>query len=310
MLRRIFAIMLNTHREAVRARILHGLLAVALATVGYAIVVGEFAVRSTLRVVSDLGSASISIFGILVAIVLAASSLYREVELKTIFPILARPIRRSEYLVGKYLGTLLTIAVFVAANTGVLLLALAVVGGLSLVKGVGVFVLGVVVGVVLAWRLPRLRTYVPALLGVYLVAVGFSLGEGVPDDRRVVVASSVLCLSEVAVVTAMAMVFAAFSSPFLTAIFTCALFVVGRSADTLAHLPASVFGQSIKGIGEVLSTFVPNLMLYQPPRSLLVGEATHTTLGVYLPAAFAHAAAWALGLLAFATLVFRRRDFH
>src|SRR5262245_36468147 len=124
MLRRISVIALNTYREAVRARVLHGLFALALVTAGYAMVVGEFALQSSMRVVSDLGAASVSMYAIVVAIVLGATSLYRELELKTIFPILARPIRRSEYLVGKYLGTLCTLMVFVMANTGVLLLAL------------------------------------------------------------------------------------------------------------------------------------------------------------------------------------------
>ncbi|HEY0463757.1 MAG TPA: hypothetical protein VGC79_06090 [Polyangiaceae bacterium] len=96
MLARVSVIALNTYREAVRARILHGLFGLALATAGYSLVVGAFALNSSLRVVSDLGAASISIYGIVVAVVLGATSLYRELELKTIFPIRARPIRRSE----------------------------------------------------------------------------------------------------------------------------------------------------------------------------------------------------------------------
>ena len=100
MITRVAVIALNAYREAVRARILHGLFALALATAGYALVVGAYASRSRMRVVSDLGSASISLYAIAVAVVLGATSLYRELELKTIFPILARPIRRSEYLVG------------------------------------------------------------------------------------------------------------------------------------------------------------------------------------------------------------------
>src|SRR5215216_7823155 len=129
MLTRVFVIAFNTYREAVRARILHGLFGLALATAGYALVVGAYASRSRMRVVSDLGAASISIYAIVVAVVLGATSLYRELELKTLFPILARPISRSEYLAGKYLGTLLLLLVFVAANTGVSLLAISVVAG-------------------------------------------------------------------------------------------------------------------------------------------------------------------------------------
>src|SRR5215510_8853343 len=103
---RVFAIAMNTYREAVRARILFGLLALALATSGYALVVSTMAVRQEMRVVADIGAAGMSLYAILVAIVLGATSLYRELELKTVFPILTRRLRRHEYLLGKYLGTL------------------------------------------------------------------------------------------------------------------------------------------------------------------------------------------------------------
>jgi ABC-type transport system involved in multi-copper enzyme maturation permease subunit len=161
MLARITAIALNTYREAVRARILHGLFGLALATAGYALVVGAYASRSRMRVVSDLGAASISLYAVIVAVVLGATSLYRELELKTIFPVLARPLSRSEYLVGKLFGTVLTLIVFVLANSGALLLALAVLAGGS-IAGVVTSTLAVLAAaVVLGLRFQRVRTYLP-----------------------------------------------------------------------------------------------------------------------------------------------------
>ena len=100
--RRILAVALNTYREAVRARILPGLVGLSLATALYSIAIGEFALKNSSRVVADLGAASISIYAILAAIILGATSArHRELEQKTLFPILARPIGRAEYLVGK-----------------------------------------------------------------------------------------------------------------------------------------------------------------------------------------------------------------
>src|SRR6476620_11226504 len=116
MLGRVLAITLNTYRESLRARILLGLAGVAFAVALYSLVVGSYTLRNAPRVVSDLGTASISVFGLAVAVIICSTSLYRELEQKTLFPILARPIRRGEYLVGKYLGTLLTILVFVMAD--------------------------------------------------------------------------------------------------------------------------------------------------------------------------------------------------
>src|SRR5271166_1524759 len=99
MLDRVVAIALNTYRESLRARILLGLAGSAFAVAFYSIVVGSYTLNNASRVVSDLGSASISIFSIVVTIVIGSSSLHRELEQKTLFPILARPIRREEYLV-------------------------------------------------------------------------------------------------------------------------------------------------------------------------------------------------------------------
>ena len=309
MLGRIATITLNTYREAVRARVLHGLFALALGTGGYALVVGAFAVRNSKRVVGDVGAMSISAYGVIVAVVLGATSLYRELELKTIFPILARPLRRGEYLIGKYLGTLLTLFVFIAANTGALLLALAGLADKPLTLVIGVGLGGILLFGLLAWRLPKLRTHLPIPWSLLLLLSGYILASGAPDDRRVLLGSAALTLCEVSIVAGIATLFASFSSPFLTAVFTFALFVVGRSADTLANLPARVFGQAIKSLGQGLSKIVPNLMLYVPPRPLLTGEQAGTPLTEYLLLSLLHAVCWSAGLLALASLIFRRRDF-
>jgi Cu-processing system permease protein len=306
--KRIAAIASNTYREAVRARILLGLAALALATALYSIAVGEFALKNAPRVVADLGAASISLYAIVVAVVVGATSLYRELEQKTIFPILARPILRAEYLVGKYAGTLLTLAVFIALDASVVLFILARHGGRSFAT-IGIVVGAIVVGLAVAvWRLPRWRTYLPIPLAIVSLAIAASLSGGAVDDRRVVLGASVLAFGEVMIISAIATLFSAFSSPFLTAVFTFGLFIVGREADTLGRLPARVFGTFIKQIGNVLSRIVPNLQLYVPPRALLTGEVPGTSLYSYIGLAFVQAIAWSAGLLVIANWIFKRRD--
>jgi ABC-type transport system involved in multi-copper enzyme maturation permease subunit len=310
MLTRVAVIALNAYREAVRARVLHGLFGLALATAAYALVVGAYALRSSMRVVSDLGAASTSLYSVIVAVVLGATSLYRELELKTIFPILARPIRRAEYLTGKLLGTVLTLAVFIAANSGALLVALGVMsGGRSpLLLGGALLALGVAVGMA-AWKLPRSRSYLPLGVALVLFAAGALLASGAPDDRRVVMGSAALTLCEVLVIASIATLFSSFSSPFLTAVFTLSLFVVGRSADALAKLPERLFGHAIHTAGALLAKVVPNLMWYVPPRPLLTGEAVGESLGRHLLLAAGYASCWAVALLTVAAFVFKRRDF-
>src|SRR5262245_59507489 len=232
---RVLAIALNPYRESVRARILIGLAGVAFAVAFYSIVVGAFTLRNAPRVVSDLGAASISIFSIAVAIVIGATSLYRELEQKTVFPILARPIRRGEYLIGKYLGTLLTLAVFIAADAGlVLMISAAVVkGGVSL-RAVAGMVGTVLAFVVAAIRYPAARTYGFIPWSLVMLVVGVALAGAAPEERRVVLASSALAFLELGIIAAWATLFSSFSTPFLSALFTLGILIIGRNADSLA----------------------------------------------------------------------------
>jgi ABC-type transport system involved in multi-copper enzyme maturation permease subunit len=309
MLARVLVIALNTYREAVRARILHGLFAMALATLGYSVVVGSYTSNNELRVLSDLGAASISLYAIIVAVVLGATSLYRELELKTLFPILARPLTRTEYLAGKYLGMLLLLLVFVLANSGIVLLVLGILAGESPLKAVSAFLGSAGVLVFIGYRKRRTISYLPIAWAVFLAVCGVVLSSGAPDDQRVIMGLGVLTLCEVAIVAGIALLFSAFSSPFLTAVLTFMLFVIGRSADSLARLPVKVFGQFWHDLFAGVSKVVPNLMLYVPPRPLLTGEATDVGLWPYVGRAVLHALAWSLFLLTSASVIFKRRDF-
>jgi len=309
MFTRIGVIALNTFREAVRARLLYGLFGLSIATAGYCLIVGAYSLRSSMRVVSDLGALSVSVYAVVVAMVLGATSLYRELELKTVFPILARPVRRTEYLVGKYLGTLCTLLVVVASNAGVLLLSLGLMADGPLVPALAALFGSLALAGVAAWRLPRFRTYIPIPWALVLAIAGALLASGAPDDRRVILGGAALTLCEVSIVVAVATFFSSFTSPFLTAIFTFGVFAIGRSADALPHLTPKFFGMFIYVAGLVVSKVVPNLMLYVPPRSLLTGEATGNSFGPYLFFCVAHSIGWSVSLLALSSLLFRRRDF-
>jgi Cu-processing system permease protein len=306
--RRVAAIAFNTYREAVRARILLGLGALALATALYSIAVGEFALKNASRVVADLGAASISVYAILVAVIIGATSLYRELEQKTIFPILARPIHRAEYIVGKYAGTLLTLGVFIALDAAAVLLILARHGG----RGWGTIAAAsiglVLIPALIAWRVPRSRTFLPVPWALVALCVGAVLASGVVDDRRVVLGASSLAFLEVVIVSAIATLFSAFSSPFLSAVFTVGIFIVGREAGTLGHLPVRIFGESIKRMGAALSLVVPHLEVYVPPRPLLTGEVPGSSLFSHLGLAALQSVGWGLGLLVVSSVIFKRRD--
>jgi ABC-type transport system involved in multi-copper enzyme maturation permease subunit len=111
---RIWAIALNTFREAARIRVLYGIVVLVIGANLFAIVLGEMSIREQARVARDVGLAGISLFGSLTAIFLGVFLLYTEVQRRTIHAIVSKPIERWEFVVGKYLGMALVLTVLVA----------------------------------------------------------------------------------------------------------------------------------------------------------------------------------------------------
>jgi ABC-type transport system involved in multi-copper enzyme maturation permease subunit len=111
---RIWAIAINTFREAARIRVLYGIVVLVLASNALALVMGEMSIREETRVARDVGLAGISLFGSLTAIFLGVFLLYTEVQRRTIHAIVSKPIERWEFVVGKYAGMALVLTSLVA----------------------------------------------------------------------------------------------------------------------------------------------------------------------------------------------------
>ena len=310
MLGRIAAIAMNTYREAVSARVLLALLFVGIGAALYSLVIAAMSLRGETRIVADLGAAVTSLAAIATTIVLGATSLYRELELKTIFPILTRRLRRHEYIIGKYFGILATMLVFVAVDGAVTLGILAVEAKESAAGALGVGAALLALLGVLLWRAKYIRSFVLLPWSLVAFAAMALLASAAGPERQVVIASAALTLAEVAIVAAIATLFSSFSSPFLTAIFTLMLFLIGRSSDTLANLPPKLFGEFVHEIGAVLARVVPNLGVYVPARPLLLGQLPNVHVPLYVLRGWANAIAYAAVLLSFSSLIFRKRDFQ
>lgn len=115
------AVAVNTFREAVRDRVLYNLIFFALMMIGAAILVGQISIGVERLVIVNLGLSAISIFGIIMAIFIGVGLVYKEMEKRTLYSLLAKPIRRWEFLIGKFAGLLLTLVV----NTALMTLGLA-----------------------------------------------------------------------------------------------------------------------------------------------------------------------------------------
>ena len=101
---RIGYIAANTFREAVRDRVLYNLIAFALLLSGAAIFVGQISIEIEKLVVINLGLTAVSLFGVVIAIFIGIGLVSKEIEKRTLYTVLSRPVRRWEFIVGKFFG--------------------------------------------------------------------------------------------------------------------------------------------------------------------------------------------------------------
>lgn len=125
---RIRCIAANTFREAVRDRVLYNLIAFALLLTGAAILVGQISIDIEKLVVINLGLTAVSLFGVVIAIFVGIGLVSKEIEKRTLYTVLSRPVRRWEFIVGKFLGlagTLVVNTLFMAVGVFLALLYVA-----------------------------------------------------------------------------------------------------------------------------------------------------------------------------------------
>jgi ABC-type transport system involved in multi-copper enzyme maturation permease subunit len=108
---RVWAVALNTFREAVRDRVLYLLLVAGVAAVVFSKFLGEISVGDNLHVVADTGLTAVSLLGVMISIFVGTGLIYKEIDKRTVYTILSKPVRRGEFLLGKYLGLTLTVLV-------------------------------------------------------------------------------------------------------------------------------------------------------------------------------------------------------
>ena len=105
---RIWVIASNTVREAIRSKLLYALLFFAILLIGTGVLVSALSYVERERIFQDVGLAAIRLFSVGIAIFVGVGLIHGEVDRRTIYTILSKPISRSEFLVGKYVGLVLT----------------------------------------------------------------------------------------------------------------------------------------------------------------------------------------------------------
>lgn len=108
---RLLAVAANTFRETVRERVLYNLVFFALLMTLSGLLLGDLSIRQDERIIKDLGLASMELFGTFIAIFVGVGLVSKEMERRSLYPLLAKPLSRSEFLLGKFCGLGLTLLV-------------------------------------------------------------------------------------------------------------------------------------------------------------------------------------------------------
>lgn len=233
---KILAIALNTYREAIRNRILYIFVFFALALMILSGVASTLAIGEHERIMRDLGLSGISFFGLMIALFVGIGLVYNDIERKTIYTIISKPIDRTHFVLGKFFGLLLTI------YTVTLLMALFFFATLHFRHYTDFEFMDKQLGpnatskeslnyygqsFVWAGR-DACVSFVAPFLPSDPDAANAEWLTGVKTRTFGLVTAILMTWLELAIVVAFAVLFSCFSTPFLAFFFTTVMFVIGR----------------------------------------------------------------------------------
>jgi len=267
-MKKVSYIALNTFKEAVRDKVLYTILAFAMLMIASSSILATLSVGGEVKLIEDLGLASISLFGTIMAIFIGIGLVSKEIEKRTVYTIISKPIHRYQFILGKFLGLVITLAV----NVGVMALGLLVLSAIGRqLWDPSVLVPG------------RFKPWNPALL----LAVA-------------------MIFLELAVITAVAILFSSFSTPTLSAIFTLAIFVIGRLSTDLKLFAAQFGGRNLRAIVNAIYYLLPNLSSFN-----IKGQVVHGTplSPSYIIYTIIYGLFYLSVVLILSMFVFQRRDF-
>ncbi|MFO0700106.1 MAG: ABC transporter permease subunit [Nitrospira sp.] len=169
---RIFAIASNTFKENLRDKILYNLVIFGLMLIGGSVLLGSLTMGEQGKIIKDLGLASINVFGVLIAIFVGIGLVSKEIEKRTIYTIIAKPIPRYQFLLGRYSGLVLTLVVNTTIMTIGFMVTLMLAGisfDLGILKAIALIVLELLLIVAVAVMFSTFTT--PTLSATFTLAV-------------------------------------------------------------------------------------------------------------------------------------------
>jgi Cu-processing system permease protein len=208
-------------KESVRDRVPYSMVAFAVLLIAASYLISQLTAGQDLKIIKDLGLAAISWFGLAIAIFIGIGLVSKEVERRSVYALLSKPITRGQFILGKYAGLVFTLVVNLSAMTVAFAAVLAYVDAVT------------AAGVKAGWPAPAL-------------------------DPRLLVAV-VLTIAELMIVTAIALFFSTFSSPLLAALLTFGLWVAGHFNQDFRNFEVVLDVAPAVWLGRALYFLLPNL---------------------------------------------------
>ena len=125
---RVLAVAANTFRETVRERVLYNLVFFALLMTLSGLLLGQLSIRQDEKIIKDVGLAAMDLFGTLIAVFIGVGLVSKEIERRSLYPLLAKPLSRGEFFLGKFAGLMFTLLVNLSVMTLWLYLTLVLTG--------------------------------------------------------------------------------------------------------------------------------------------------------------------------------------
>jgi len=214
-------IAVHVFKESVRDKVLYNLVLFAVMLIAASYLIGQLTAGQDIKIIKDLGLAAIQVFGLFIAVFIGIGLVSKEVERRSIYSLLSKPVRRFELVLGKYAGLVLTLAV----NIIVMAVALyAVLGYMSWIESEEFKQ---------TWEAPAVD---PALLSAIF-----------------------LLFMQLMLVTAIALFFSTFSSPILSAVLTFWLYGVGHFNADLRNFESVIDSPAAGYLARAVYYLLPNL---------------------------------------------------
>jgi ABC-type transport system involved in multi-copper enzyme maturation permease subunit len=222
-------------RESVRERVLYNLVGFALVVIGASYLIGQMTAGQDVKIIKDLGLSAMSAFGLFIAIFIGIGLVSKEVERRSIYSLIAKPVRRQELVVGKFVGLALTVAI-----------------NLAIMAVVWYGVLGY-----MSWEETE----------------AFKKGwEASATDPRMLVAVYLIFVQLVLVI-ALALFFSTFAEPLWATVFTFGLYVAGHFSADLKHFDVVVGDSPVRYLTSGLYYLLPNMATFDVKNAVVHAHA-------------------------------------